>query len=77
MDRWPLHWVLWEQSDRHGAITLTGKALAERLGVKRPWAAELLDSMVAEGRLEKLPGRSRYRVVDPEAYEPLTASPGA
>ena len=67
VDRHALHWALWEQSTG-GVVERTQRDLAEQLGVKRAWAGQLLDSLVEEGRLERIQGRSRYRVVDPAGF---------
>ena len=64
------HWAPRGQSDRNAGIELTQKALGEQLGVKRSRAGEILDEMVKAGRLERMQGRSRYLVTDPETFSP-------
>lgn len=74
LDQDALHALLWLRADARGVIRLSQSRLAADLATERLVIHRVLEHMISDGRISKIPGASgpatrSYEVIDPELWK--------
>ena len=63
-----LHFYLWEQTTAGGRLRLQQSELAEWLSVTRQYATQLIQRLIADGRMARTTEGGVYEVADPRGF---------
>lgn len=80
LDRGALHALLWLRAGPRGVLRLNQSSLANELVTSRLVVHRVLERMIAEGRISKIPGASgpatrSYEITDPQIWATMQSVP--